>query len=781
MLLAATLPPLARPPARPIAARRRVFASTNPETRWWTCWPTTMLIGRTSTHPRKDGVCTLAMLTPLPPHRAARIRRAPQMLVDDADDASATSSGSSLAGEGVLSSRPRSGAGDLFGDSDSRSAGRSTGEGVSSSKPRSGAGDLLGDSNSRSAGRSTGEGVPSSKPRSGAGDLLGDSNSRSAGRSTGEGVSSSKPRSGTGDLVGDGNSRSAGRSTSASTDASPNLATDDASKSSYESDEEPEVMYADLSRFAGSIRYKHDASKDFWFADYSNLSAKEMRELLKARGQGSSGAKAVLARRLVFGNERRLNEIKTLGRLDKLASHERHISALLSRRSEDDKGRRRSRSTEPLGQSVLQGRSISQPAWSRDKLPRSLEPSIRRQGVEQEVTVEDASMSDVAMDDCSADGTPIDLFSVSSVPPPQQLKDQHKHHGLPPKAMKNTPQTSAFDSIKKPPAKQTPKSGPSSATSDVSTSPTIISTKSTASTAQSTVSSLNTLSSLTGRLLNARPRRDSTVDGVANFVSVMCPPAQGKADPSDACHATMIKVFGMLQSADPAVVFYPIWDAEPGCEPIPPLTCAKDFPKDLAGLQVYARISNPWDLSKVKSGEVDKKTGELRRQKALFVSVLLGTRYTLEHVLEIAYPSLSSIGSMVRKKDVDALESVSLFAFVGLPNARDSISLTASLQVDLEKHEEWMNRNVKSGYNAMQFAGTEFPPVMVRRNQIRLPDGTDVLSDSENDVIQYAYSLRKLNAIEVSAGDKFCVNNVILDFKLRGNLKKYSADCDLLA
>jgi hypothetical protein len=281
--------------------------------------------------------------------------------------------------------------------------------------------------------------------------------------------------------------------------------------------------------------------------------------------------------------------------------------------------------------------------------------------------------------------------------------------------------------------------------------------------------------------LNARPPRDPTVDGVANFVSVVCPPAQGKADPSNTCHATMVKVFGILQSADPAVVFYPIWDAEPGCEPIPPLLNVKDFPKDLAALQVYARISNPWDLAKVKLGEVDKKTGDLKRQKALFLSILLGTRYTLEHVLEIAYPSLSAIGSQVRKKDVDALESVALHAFVGLPNAWDSISLTASLQVNLEKHEEWMNRNVKSGYNAMQFAGTEFPPVMVRRNQIRLPDGTDVLSESENDVVQYAYSLCKPNAIEVSAGDKFRVNSCLMDFKLRGKLKKYSADCDLLA
>jgi lipocalin len=65
---------------------------------------------------------------------------------------------------------------------------------------------------------------------------------------------------------------------------------------------------------------------------------------------------------------------------------------------------------------------------------------------------------------------------------------------------------------------------------------------------------------------------------------------------------------------------------------------------------------------------------------------------------------------------VDALESVALYAFVGLPNAWDLFSLTSKLQADLEKHEEWMMKNIRSGYNAMQFAGSEFPIVIVRRN-----------------------------------------------------------------
>ena len=69
---------------------------------------------------------------------------------------------------------------------------------------------------------------------------------------------------------------------------------------------------------------------------------------------------------------------------------------------------------------------------------------------------------------------------------------------------------------------------------------------------------------------------------------------------------------------------------------------------------------------------------------------------------------------------------------------------------------------------------------VVRCNQIRLPDGSDILSEEDNETIQYAYSLRKPNAIEVSASDRYRVNGVLSDIRLRGKLKNYSADCDLL-
>jgi hypothetical protein len=129
-------------------------------------------------------------------------------------------------------------------------------------------------------------------------------------------------------------------------------------------------------------------------------------------------------------------------------------------------------------------------------------------------------------------------------------------------------------------------------------------------------------------------------------------------------------------------------------------------------MQLYARISNPWDLKKVRQGEIDLKTGELKKQKHLYVVVLVGSKFSLDHVLELAYPSLSTIGCQARKKDVDALESSSLFAFVGLPNDWDSVSLTTKLTKDLERHEEWMQANVKFGFNARQFMGTKFPSLL---------------------------------------------------------------------
>ena len=508
------------------------------------------------------------------------------------------------------------------------------------------------------------------------------------------------------------------------------------STSSVDSDE-PEEMYADLAGFKrGKIRFTLDKQKNFYWADYSRLNVKEMKALLHQRDQGTSGTKATLTRRLESGDRTRLTKLTALGRMDKLQSHADNMASLLEMKSSGDRSRSRER-----------GRSAEpRPGGARDP-----SPSGQKGQKSDPIEVEEASDPDETM---STSSSAEELFPNQQNKPASPVKKKKKKSASP--ADNNSPS---------PPA--------------------TIATKSTASTTQSTVSSLNTpatvVSSTSGRLLNTRPRRDTTTDGVANFVSITCPPCKKSGEPASACHATLSKAFSVLKKNDPDLAWYPIWDPEPGCEPIPPLTDPKKFPSDLDAAQVYVRITNPWDLQKVKPGELDRKTGELKKQKALYVAVLIGSKFSLDHVLEISYPSLSAFGCQIRRKDVDALESTTLYAFVGLPNEWDSFSLTAKLKQDLEKHEEWMQGNVKSGYNAMQHAGTEFPPVIVRRTQVRLPEGKDILGAEENEVVQYAYSLRKFNVIEVSSCDRSRVDGVLSDFLLRGKLKSYSSDCGLLA
>jgi hypothetical protein len=48
-----------------------------------------------------------------------------------------------------------------------------------------------------------------------------------------------------------------------------------------------------------------------------------------------------------------------------------------------------------------------------------------------------------------------------------------------------------------------------------------------------------------------------------------------------------------------------------------------------------------------------------------------------------------------------------------------------------------------------------------------------VLNEEENEALQYAYSLRKLNTVEVSSSDEYRVKGVLLDFKSHGKLRAY--------
>ena len=286
--------------------------------------------------------------------------------------------------------------------------------------------------------------------------------------------------------------------------------------------------------------------------------------------------------------------------------------------------------------------------------------------------------------------------------------------------------------------------------------------------------------SLTGRLLNTRPRRNTAVDGIANFLSVSIPASrEPRADPSQTTHRGLDTAFSILHANDGNTVWYPIYDPEPGEAAIPPLTDPKKFPGTLDAFQVYGKVSNPWDLRKVRQGETDNR-GNPRRQKTIYVTVLCGTKFSLDHVMEISTASLNAAGIFVRRKEVDALDTNTICMLVGLPNCWDSTSLAQILNKELPKHEEWMQGNVHHSYNAREHMGEVFPSLMVRIINPRLPEGKDVLTPEDNESINYLSSLRQVHAIEVCSVDKQRILGCLEDFRGRAKLTCISKDCDIL-
>jgi hypothetical protein len=203
---------------------------------------------------------------------------------------------------------------------------------------------------------------------------------------------------------------------------------------------------------------------------------------------------------------RRLNELRTLCRQDKLDPHEQHIKSLLSRCSKDKDDRCCSQSSEPLGQSVFPGRSHSQPAFSGDRAAASGKKQRAQEAAKpangdpdvNDVDVEEASDEYVEMDDRSKHSDAEDLFGGPSNLQSIHLLESHcKDPDAALAASLKTLQASVSDNKEKPSAKPDANKKPR-AKPDASTPPITIAM---ASTDQSTVSSLHTASSLTGRLL----------------------------------------------------------------------------------------------------------------------------------------------------------------------------------------------------------------------------------------------------------------------------------------
>ena len=464
-------------------------------------------------------------------------------------------------------------------------------------------------------------------------------------------------------------------------------------------------LYPDLEEVIGKIKFVWNEEHRYKLASYEDLSAKEMKKILSAREQATSGNKAKLIRRLEGGDWRRLAVLRELNYIPKpSSSSEEDVANIMS------KSNPRRVSTDSVQPASNNGACQSDTSPPADEEMKDTAPT-------EEVMVE----SEVEMD-------------TSAVASTEQIGTRKQP---------SAPTTAAQPVVT--PAKP---------------------------------SSRLVLSS--GRMLNTRPRRNGAIDGDANFLTVSTPPiTNGKQDPAKHAHMLLSKTLSAMKKVDSGIAWYPLWDAEPGEEAIPPLTDPKKFPADLESLQSWVKVTNPWDNRVVKPGETDRN-GHEKKQKGLYITILVGSRYSLDHILEMIQPSLQAQNCWVKRKEVDTLDSYSVKSFVGIPNEWDEVSFTALLQNELEKHEEWMQANVRHGFCARKYSGVVFPDITVRRTQIRLPQGNDILSNEESECIQYAWSLRKLLTLEVASCDKHRVLGVLTDFHARGKCRVFSADCDLL-
>jgi hypothetical protein len=240
-----------------------------------------------------------------------------------------------------------------------------------------------------------------------------------------------------------------------------------------------------------------------------------------------------------------------------------------------------------------------------------------------------------------------------------------------------------------------------------------------ASTAQSSVSSLPTpssestatgqgsaVSAVTGKLLNTRPHRIVTIHGVANYVAITFHPCRSVTvvpPPPKWVFKGLLHAFHPFHKIDISVKWYPTYDTEPGEEPTEPIADPMHFPLTLEVIQMsWCNIDNLWEHRTINPGEIDNKTGHGRTYKSIFVTVLMGLKIELSHILRLAIPSLASKNVQVKQKEVDALQSKTLFFIVGAPLDFDPLAVCRRLHEYMAKHEEWMQGNVKHGFSAQE-------------------------------------------------------------------------------
>ncbi len=259
---------------------------------------------------------------------------------------------------------------------------------------------------------------------------------------------------------------------------------------------------------------------------------------------------------------------------------------------------------------------------------------------------------------------------------------------------------------------------------------------------------------------NTRPQ--STGDGVT-FVSMQIYHKVYGEDPGANVYKCIRGAYELLLKADSDSSIQALY--EDAATTPDPIVSLNKFPQDIMGLANYVQVSNAYTLSPAFGKDEE---GNNKLQHPTYVYMRIKTRYLFSHVVGLIQPSLNILNISMKEKEMPYLDTKTRFALVGTTNEWCPSAIQQTLQKELEKHAESMN---KGGILRGEYMNRDPPPFLIRKTKLKLPK-LDVISKQDADFINYFERLRQCNVIEVADADWPWMKLLMENFALSGKLKR---------
>ena len=249
-----------------------------------------------------------------------------------------------------------------------------------------------------------------------------------------------------------------------------------------------------------------------------------------------------------------------------------------------------------------------------------------------------------------------------------------------------------------------------------------------------------------------------------------------KADPTVTALAGVRLAFAALKRTDPTTKMLPIYtdEVDEKGNLLPPIDDPINFPKDMESAANYLMVENKYSLEAAKKD----KEGNDKRQSDSYIHFAVTTKYDMEHLLGLIMGKCSQQNVQIRVKAFPYLGTKTRWYLACTSNSWDSQALEEAIYDAAEKHEGKLQANEKRN---LEYMGSPFPPIKVRRSGVRLP-GTKGLNMKQQDIdyIEYFSSLRYCNVIEVQDSHWSRLASVLDDMEQKGLFKKLiSRNCHL--